>query len=496
MPLVYESFDASAGRLVLITDRFARLAAATELVRGRRYCIDRRPLGIRGRLQEVVRAGFADPLVRAVVEGEHRPQRDTGRHARALAALAATGLDAAQQRAGAAAIATESLALVPGPPGTGKTRLLAAVVRILGRAGCRIALTAYTHRAVDHALHAIRNADPDLPLFKVGNPGPHDDELRALGVALNARGNGIPQAGALVAGTCFAIAKLAPTERFHLTVFDEAGQLPIAHAIAGMLLARRWLWFGDHAQLPPVIAAEHADREITESAFERLHRLYGSELLDTSYRMNDGVCDVVSRAFYGGRVHAAPAAAARRLPFRAGGALDAVLDPERPVVLARIDHAQPGPRSLEEAALVADLCDELVGRHGVAPTEIAVVAPFRAQVRQIRAALQRRGSFDASGLVVDTVERIQGQEREVVLVSLATGDPDALDRRAAFFFSTHRLNVALSRARTKAVLIASGGVFDALPRDVDDLRAASVWKRLRDELPQVDLTARYATRGT
>ena len=85
--------------------------------------------------------------------------------------------------------------------------------------------------------------------------------------------------------------------------------------------------------------------------------------------------------------------------------------------------------------------------------------------------------------MVDTVERMQGQEREVILISLAVGDPDALSSRAAFFFSTNRLNVAMSRARSKVILVASEGAFRGLPMDPDSLRAASLFKSLFRTLP-------------
>ncbi len=491
LPLVYAGYDAERGVVTLEKDRFARVDLS-ELERGETYCIDRRPLGIRGRLQDVVRAGFADARLRDVLEGHHELARDDARYERAITALEKTDLNDAQRAAGAAAIATESLALVQGPPGTGKTRLLAELIKILAKAGCRIALTAYTHRAVDNALRAIHAADPKVPLFKIGNAGANAPQLRKLGVHLNPRAVKLPQSGVVISGTCFAIAKMTAEERFHLTVFDEAGQMPIAHAMAGMMLAKRWVFFGDHAQLPPVITAHHADREVTESAFGRLHRVYGGELLDTSYRMNEGVCGVVSDTFYRGQLTSADSAASRIMPFDGGGRFDEILDPAHPVVLARVDHRQPGMRSPEEAALVADLCEDLVQRHGLDPRDIAVIAPFRAQVRLIRSALQQRTQLgDAKGLVVDTVERIQGQEREVVIVSLAVGDPDTLDRRAGFFFSTNRLNVALSRARTKAVLVASSGAFTALPRDAESLRAASVYKSLYETLPCVDVTGAY-----
>lgn len=492
VPLSYRSYDPRTGELVCGLDPFRR-DVEPELEGGVSYVLDRRPLGLRGRLRDAVGAAFADPLLASVLDGSHVVRRDEQRFARAAERLAGTALNEAQQQAGAAAIATESLALIQGPPGTGKTRLLATVAEALCGRTCRIALCAFTHRAVDNALLAIRRIAPDLPIFKLSSSSSDGRaRLRAARVQMvDARRARFPERGCVVAGTCFQLAKLHERERFHYAMFDEAGQLPIPHALPGMLRAHRWLFFGDHQQLPPVVTTAHADRGAAVSVFEHLHDLFGSTLLDTSYRMNDGVCRVISDTFYGGRLRAAPAAAERRLPFRAGGRLDEVLDPERPVVWLRLDHCQPGQRSTEEANAVADLVEDLVRRHGVPPAEIAVIAPFRAQVRLLRTAIDQKGLPKSDELTCDTVERIQGQEREVVLLSLATGDPATSRHRGAFHLSLNRLNVALSRARTKAVLIGSSHAFRALPADGEGLRMASRCKELRDRMVAVDLTRLY-----
>lgn len=491
-PLAYGSYDARTGELRCDPDPFGRDQEA-ELEVGRSYVLDRRPFGLTGRLRDAVQAAFATPWLANVLEGRHEVKRAAARHERALARLAGLGLNPAQVAAGAAAIATESLALVQGPPGTGKTRLLAGVVASLCAAGCRIALCAYTHRAVDNALLALRRVAPDLVLVKLdSSSSDNKEELRQARVSLvDARRARPPEKGVVVAGTCFQIGKLADRERFHYTVFDEAGQLPIPHALPGMLRAQRWLFFGDHQQLPPVVTTSRADRAAAVSIFEHLHAHYGADLLDTTYRMNDGVCRVVSEAFYGGRLRAAPEAAARCMPFAAGGRLDEVLDPGRPVVWLRIDHQQPGQRSVEEANAVADVVEDLLRQHGVPAAQVAVIAPFRAQVRQLRTAIQHKALPDSADLVVDTVERIQGQEREVVVVSLTAGDPAESKGRGAFHLSLHRLNVALSRARTKAVLVASAHAFRALPHDADGLRMASRCKEVRDRMSCVDLTRLY-----
>lgn len=492
LPLSYRSYDAQNGELVCELDPFRR-EIEPDFEVDAVYVLDRRPLGLRGRLRDAVRATFAHKLLTDVLAGRHKVKRDKARYERAVKFLQASELNETQVEAGAAAIGSESLALVQGPPGTGKTRLLATVVAALASKGCRIALCAFTHRAVDNALLAIRAQAKELPLVKLSSSSNEGRaRLRAANVQLlDARRARSPDKGCVVAGTCFQLGKLHEREQFHYAVFDEAGQLPIPHALPGMLRAQRWLFFGDHEQLPPVVTTAEADRGAAMSIFEHLHEHYGSSLLDTTYRMNDGVCKLISETFYRSMLRPADVAGPRRMPFVAGGRLDEVLAPDAAVVWLRLDHRQPGQRSTEEANAVADVVEDLVRRHGVPTAEIAVIAPFRAQVRLMRSAIERKQLTGFDDLTIDTVERIQGQEREVVVLSLATGDPAESKRGSAFHLSLNRLNVALSRARTKAVLVGSSHAFAALPGDATGLRMASRCKELRDRMATVDMSALY-----
>jgi DNA replication ATP-dependent helicase Dna2 len=137
-------------------------------------------------------------------------------------------------------------------------------------------------------------------------------------------------------------------------------------------------------------------------------------------------------------------------------------------------------RSPEEAELAANIVLEALAC-GVNPKEIAVVAPYRAQCRMIKhkireyAIASNRKNFE--DIVVDTVERIQGQERDIVIISLTTSDPTHAAQRAEFYFQPNRLNVAITRPRVKRIVIGSINLFDARPLDpklqewVDNFRA-------------------------
>ena len=119
-------------------------------------------------------------------------------------------------------------------------------------------------------------------------------------------------------------------------------------------------------------------------------------------------------------------------------------------------------RSIEEATLTAFLVKDMIAG-GIKPEEIAVIAPYRAQGREIREQIRKisNGQRWLDDILVDTVERIQGQERDVIIISLTTSDPLHAGNRAEFYFQLNRLNVALTRARKKRIVIGSSKLFNA-----------------------------------
>lgn len=140
--------------------------------------------------------------------------------------------------------------------------------------------------------------------------------------------------------------------------------------------------------------------------------------------------------------------------------------------MVAMDHAGRSQVSPQEAALTATLVDSLIGqrfvdrqaRAGVIGlNNILVVAPYNLQVNALKAALP-------DGARVGTVDKFQGQEAEVVIVSLATSSADDLPRHVDFFYSKNRLNVAISRARTLAIVLASPKLLELDPKTVEHLR--------------------------
>jgi len=169
--------------------------------------------------------------------------------------------------------------------------------------------------------------------------------------------------------------------------------------------------------------------------------------------MNREVQDIPSRLFYDGNLFPSPEAVARRLTIKTGVSSDEdinrIIDPDIPVVFVDVEGADSGKARPEEAAVACNILESLV-ESGVPSSEIGVITPYRAQQSLIRRHLSQRRCCK-SFFSVDTVDRFQGGEREVIILSLARSDGVT-----SFLADRKRLNVSLSRARSKLILLGHG----------------------------------------
>jgi DNA replication ATP-dependent helicase Dna2 len=205
--------------------------------------------------------------------------------------------------------------------------------------------------------------------------------------------------------------------------------------------------------MPPVVQGTYGDARLARSLFELMWHVQPGVMLDVTHRMNAELCDFPSRMWYGGELRPSPVAAVRKLAFAVEDAADPLNPDASETRIVRPIGEGGDHRSPTEAKLIAAQVARLI-EGGVSPAEIAVIAPFRVQVREIRNALAALadGAFEA--VTVDTVERIQGQERDVVFLSFVV-DPDLARDPSIRLFTAERLNVALTRARVKRVLVGA-----------------------------------------
>ncbi len=360
--------------------------------------------------------------------------------------------NASQNEAVELAVDAEDCALIHGPPGTGKTYTIARTIRALVEEGNRVLLSAFTNRAVDNALEALRDQGFD-DVLRVGSETGVRDDMQD--VRLVQRGDPNEKAAELrdapvVAATTAACGSRVVREcEFDVALVDEASQLTEPGTHAAINLADRFVLVGDHEQLPPVVRAEN---DLRTSLFQRLIETYpdASVMLDRQYRMSQRIQAFASAEFYDGALRPAT-------PEVAGQTLrDLGVDPDDlpdgladGVNFVDPDGSRDGNRNVREAERVAEVVDAYLAA-GVDPDDVGVIAPFRAQVAEIG----RR-----TPVTVDTVDRFQGSSKEVIVFSLvATGDLDG-----PIFDDHRRMNVALTRAKKQLTLVGDAEALGSEP---------------------------------
>lgn len=266
---------------------------------------------------------------------------------------------------------------------------------------------------------------------------------------------------------------------FDVLVLDEATQATEPSCLIPMVRADKVVMAGDHRQLPPTVLSRAAQEQgLGRTLFEKWADRHGDrikDLLTVQYRMHRRIMDFSSDRFYGGRLEPAEEVAEHTLADLPGAGEDGdfagriedeplrpILDPEEPVVFVSTAAEEAGERSREgststenvrEAEFVVRAARGLLDA-GLDPEQVAVIAPYADQEKRIRREL------DPEALEVKTVDGFQGREKEVVLVSLTRSNPD---NEIGFLADRRRLNVALTRARRKLIVVGDDATVTADP---------------------------------
>lgn len=379
---------------------------------------------------------------------------------------------------------------VQGPPGTGKTHLASHVItELVQRHRWRIGVVAQSHAVVEHVLDRVVHAGLAAELVgKAPRSGSGNADYAECAFTLLDRGGHAAYAqrhaatGFVVGGTAWDFSNPArfPRGSLDLLVIDEAGQYSIASTIAASVAARNVLLLGDPQQLPQVSQGIHPE-PVDTSALGLVgegHDVLPAELgyfLAESRRMDAAVTRPVSELSYEGKLRSHACTGRRRLSGVEPGL--------HPVPVA---HAGNATSSTEEADAVRDLVERLIGTSWtdpdagrlddpLGPRDVIVVTPYNAQREVIRERLDAAGFPEVR---VGTVDKFQGQEAVVSIVSLAASEAAEVPRGIAFLLSRNRLNVAISRAQWAAYLVHSPELVEHLPFHADGVAELSRFIRL------------------
>ena len=378
----------------------------------------------------------------------------------------------------------ESYLFIQGPPGAGKTYHGARIITHLLQQGKRVGITASSHKAIENILHEVERVAAEQGLVfrglkcsndqsqafrsRLRNPRIVDTQDRFdRGEKPDARDQSIR----LIGGTPWLFTSPDHEQQFDYLVIDEAGQMSLANALACSVAARNVVLLGDPLQLAQVSQGTHPDA----CGASVLEHLLGAAatispergvFLEQTRRMHSDVCHFISEVVYDSRLESHESCNTRRT--------DTLGITGTGLRFHAVSHAGNAQRSTEEAEWIAESIAGMLpgtftdgtGSRALAFTDFMVVTPYNAQVKAIRAALQRRGIT----VPVGTVDKFQGQEAPVVFFSMATSSGDDIPRTLDFLFSRNRLNVAISRAQCLAVLVANPRLLNVDCRTVEQMK--------------------------
>jgi ATP-dependent RNA/DNA helicase IGHMBP2 len=475
-------------------------------------------------------------ILRDVLLGQRQPEFGIDPEVRPLDA----SLNEVQRESVQFALSARDVALIHGPPGTGKTTAVVEVIRQAVRRGRKVLACAPSNLAVDNIFErllgfgerAVRLGHPARVLPELREhtldllvERHHDVRLarkfvkQALALFRDASRHtrAAPQPGArrqlredakslladarrlerqavdsildsasvLCATTTALDSQVIGTRRFDLGVIDEVCQSTEPSCWIPLSRCDRVVLAGDHCQLPPTVVSQEAMTEgFGVSLFERLMTLYGQQIarrLVVQYRMHEAIMGFSSMEFYDGELQADKSVCrhllvelpdvkdtpATRSPVEfidtAGAGFDEEMEPDGESRMNR-----------QEADLARRKVQELLDA-GLRPADIAVIAPYAAQVRLLREVLS------IPGLEIDSVDGFQGREKEAVVISLVRSNSKG---EIGFLSDVRRTNVALTRAKRRLLVIGDSATLAGDPfyrRMVEYFETAGAYRTVWEE---------------
>ena len=361
----------------------------------------------------------------------------------------------------------ESYLLVQGPPGAGKTYVAAAAIVELLRQKKRVGISSNSHKAINKLLDEVAaQASRHGVSYRGVKKCSKDDHASAAPMVANVDDpKAVTRDYNLVAGTAWLFARNEHDQAFDYLFVDEAGQVSLGNLVAISVAAKNLVLIGDQMQLSQPIKGTHPGR----SGLSALDFLLGSHavvpaergiFLAETRRMNPDVCRFISEAVYEGQLHAHPSTAAQRLILKPGA--DSALKATG-LSFVPVHHEDCRQKSEREAKRVLEIVTSLLKQSwadrndqeaALTLSDILVVTPYNMQVNLLQQRLP-------AGARIGTVDKFQGQEAAVVVVSMATSSAEDSPRDLEFLYSRNRLNVAISRAKALAIVVASPRLLEA-----------------------------------
>lgn len=369
-----------------------------------------------------------------------------------------------QKEAVIKSMSTKCYYLIQGPPGTGKSFILALIMlEELVFFSHKVIVIGPNHMAINNILYQVLKMEPHISprVYKVGQSyhAPankvylnNEEYLIKNFQRINSSYANNIEGSWLIGLTPHSLySSRARYLECDTLIIDEAGQMTIPLALMGMIKAKKVILAGDHKQLHPIVSSNEVRREMRQSIFQYLLNEKNCTMLDVSFRMCEPICDFVSDLFYEGKIKSNKHGCGDLIVCS-----DPLLDFHTPIVIHHVnDNGEQ--TSDKEADFIADTVARFI-KEGLPANEVAVLSPFRAQASNIKRRIKKHPDIAEEykvHIISDTVDKMQGQEREVIMFSLVSGKFDYMTEMAEFLYNPNKMNVAFSRAKSKLIIVGN-----------------------------------------
>ena len=364
-----------------------------------------------------------------------------------------------------------------GPPGTGKTHVGSKIISALVKSGARIGVSSNSHKAINNLIEKVISVmneddvkgligridrDQDEPLY----------ENKRIQLFSSITQANLSQDIKVIAGTAWVFANEMMWDELDYLFVDEAGQVSLANLVGMSRSTKNIILMGDQMQLGQPTQGVHPD----ETGSSSLDYLLGDlptipkdigMLLPKTYRLHPDICKFVSTRVYEGRLRHVSITEKRKLILGNNSSIAK----SSGILYVPVNHFGNEQSSEEEILAIKELIKDLMQakktdikgvKSPVTPQNLLIVAPYNHQVRNLQAGLGRKFN-------IGTVDKFQGREAPVVIISMTASDIESAPRGAEFLMEKNRLNVAISRAQSLAIVVASSSLNTPRARSVKEM---------------------------
>lgn len=375
---------------------------------------------------------------------------------------------------------------IQGPPGAGKTYTAKHVIAELIKIGAKIGITSNSHKAINHLLLQTKEYSQKQDMnYIFACTKETDATLRSANILIlqNADLINHVSSSCVLGTTAWGFARDDMVNQLDYLFIDEAGQVSVANLVAMSRCAKNLVIMGDQMQLGQPSQGTHP----AESGLSILDYLLHETptiaddmgvFLETSYRMHSSINHFISQFIYVNKLtsHASNDMRVVKVPDNYRGKLDK----EAGIIFIPVVHEGNIYASDEEVNEIKLLANELIGRKFVEKPgeprlitwdDILFVAPYNYQVKKLKQALGEQAR-------IGSVDKFQGQEAPIVFLSMCTSDANESPRGIDFLFDKHRINVAISRAQSLAIVVANPNLSNATVNKVEQLKLVNLFNAL------------------